>query len=318
MNPGINNRKVGIIGCGFVGSSSAFALMQSDIFSEIVLVDVDRDKAEGEAMDIAHGAPYGSSVKVTAGNYDDIADAAVIVITAGAARKPGETRLDLVNKNVHIFQGIIPEIKKRNYQGVLVIVANPVDILTRVAMEMSGLPAERVIGTGTMLDSSRLKAELGHFLQVNPRSVHAFVIGEHGDSEIAALSSANISGVPLNSFCEMRSIMNYQESMNKIAEDVKHVGAEIIKKKHATYYGVSMSVKRLCRAIVMDEQCVLPVSNVVHGRYGIDHAVLSVPCIIGKSGVEGNVPIALSLSEEHMLQESAKTLNELWAKVKLD
>ncbi len=319
MSTPVNSRKVAIIGCGFVGSSSAFALMQSNLFTEIVMVDVDHDKAEGEAMDIAHGVPFAGvgPVKITAGGNDDIADAAVIVVTAGAARKPGETRLDLVKKNVNIFKGIIPEIKKRDYQGVLLIVANPVDILTRVAQELSGMPKERVIGSGTMLDSARLKHELGSYLGVDSRSVHAFIIGEHGDSEIPVFSSANISGVPVGNFCEMRGIFNYQEGLRNLADDVRTSAHDIITKKGATYYGIAMSVVRLCTAIALDQHSVLPVSTVVEGRYGIGYSVLSLPSLIGANGIEGHVPINLSLGEEHMLQESAKTLNELWDQLEI-
>ena len=181
-NQDVNIRKIAVIGCGFVGSASAFALMQSGLFSEIVLVDVDKDKAEGEAMDISHGIPFSRHMKVYAGDYDDIADASIIVVTAGAGQKPGESRLDLVHKNISIFKSIIPEIAKRNFQGILLIVANPVDILTQVALKISGFPENRVIGSGTVLDTARLKYELAEHLEVDSRSIHAFIVGEHGDS----------------------------------------------------------------------------------------------------------------------------------------
>ena len=196
MSKQVDTRKAAMIGCGFVGSASAFALMQSGLFSELVLIDANHDKAEGEAMDIAHGLPFAGQMKIYAGDYDDIVDAAVIIVTAGAAQKPGETRLDLVNKNVNIFKSIIPEIAKRNYKGILLIVANPVDILTYTAVKLSGLPENRVIGSGTVLDTARLKYALGEHLEVDSRSVHSFIIGEHGDSEIVAWSSTNVSGIP--------------------------------------------------------------------------------------------------------------------------
>ena len=200
----VNFRKVAIIGCGFVGSASAFALMQSGLFKEIVLIDVDKKKAEGEAMDISDGIPYVRHMNVYAGEYDDIVDAYIIIITAGAGQKPGETRLDLVNKNIAIFKSIIPVISKRDCQGILLVVANPVDILTEVALKLSGFSENRVMGSGTVLDTARLKYKLGKKLEVDSRSVHAFIIGEHGDSEIAAWSSANISGIELDKFCEMK------------------------------------------------------------------------------------------------------------------
>ena len=190
MKNKINNRKAAIIGCGFVGAASAFCLMQSGLFSELVLLDADRDKAEGEALDVAHGIPFASPMKIYAGDYDDLADAAIIIVTAGANQKPGETRLDLVQKNVGIFRSIIPEIAKRDYQGILLIVSNPVDILTYAAIKLSGMPEHRVIGSGTVLDTARFKYQLGEHLSIDPRSIHAFIIGEHGDSEIAAWSSA--------------------------------------------------------------------------------------------------------------------------------
>ena len=307
----INHRKVAVIGCGFVGSSSAFALMQSGLFSEIALLDVDRNRAEGEAMDISHGVPFVGNVRVYAADYDNIMDAAIIVITAGAAQKPGETRLDLVHKNVGIFGSIIPEIAKRNYQGILLIVSNPVDILTLAAWKMSGLPESRVIGSGTVLDTARLKTELGQHLSVDSRSVHTFIIGEHGDSEIVAWSAANVSGVPLNRFCEMRGHYHHEEAMWEIAERVKNSAYEIIRKKHATYYGIAMSVVRICRAIVMNERSILPVSSIMHGEYGIENIALSMPAIVGENGVETKVPIVLSREEEEKLKLSANTLREM-------
>ena len=186
----INSKKAVMIGCGFVGSASVFALMQSGLFTEIVLIDADKNKAEGEAMDISHGIPFASPMKIYAGDYDDVADAAIVVISAGAGQKPGETRLDLVNKNVAIFKSIIPEIAKRNFAGIMLVVTNPVDILTQVAIKLSGLPENRVIGSGTVLDSARLRYKLGEHLSVDSRSVHAFIVGEHGDSEVVAWSSA--------------------------------------------------------------------------------------------------------------------------------
>ena len=207
-----NTRKVAVVGCGFVGAACAFSLMQSGLFSEMVLIDSDPAKAEGEALDIGHGVPFAKPIKIYAGDYDDIKNASLIVITAGANQKPGETRLDLVKKNIGIFKSIIPEIKKRNFKGILLIVANPVDILTTVALKLSGFPENRVFGSGTVLDTARLKSELGERLNVDPRSVHAFIIGEHGDSEIAAWSSANVSGIPLRKFCEMRGHFNHDEA----------------------------------------------------------------------------------------------------------
>ena len=304
----INNRKVAIVGCGFVGSSIAFCLVQSGLFSEMVLIDADRDKAEGEALDIAHGLPFIGHVNIYAGGYDDILDASIVIVTAGANQKPDETRLDLVHKNVGIFKSIIPEIAKRNYQGILLIVSNPVDILTYVACKLSNMPEDRVIGSGTVLDSARFKYKLGEHLDVDSKNVHAFIIGEHGDSEIAVWSSANVSGVPVNDFCEIRGHFQHKESMERIAAEVRNSAYEIIAKKRATYYGIAMSVRRICEAIARNEDSILPVSRMIHGEYGIDGIALSMPAVIGENGVQTRLPISLSEEEQEKLRKSAETL----------
>lgn len=307
----INSRKAAIVGCGFVGSASAFALMESGLLSEIVLIDNNKNKAEGEALDISHGLPFAKPVQIYAGDYADISDAAIIVVTAGAGQKPGETRLDLVKKNVGIFKTVIPQITKYNQDGILLVVANPVDILTYAAAKISGFPRNRVFGSGTVLDTARLKYLLGEHLGVDSRSIHAFIIGEHGDSEIAAWSSANVSGIPLHNFCEMRGHFNHNKAMHEIADGVKNSAYEIIEKKGATYYGIAMSVKRICEAIVRDEKSILPVSSIQKGNYGIDGVALSMPAIVGKHGVEALVPIELNKKEQEDLQSSADTLKKV-------
>ena len=307
----INIRKAAIIGCGFVGSATAFALMESGLFSEMVLLDANRDKAEGEALDISHGLPFAKPMRIYAGDYDDIADASVVIVTAGAGQKQGETRLDLVKKNVAVFKSIIPEIAKRNFAGVILVVANPVDVLTFVAAKLSGLSQGKVFGSGTVLDTARLKHMLGEHLRVDSRSVHAFVLGEHGDSEIAAWSSANVSGVPLADFCEMRGYLNYRKILQDIADEVKNSAYEIIEKKKATYYGIAMSVRRICEAIVLDQKSILSVSFVQHGSYGIDDVALSVPAVVGKDGVEAQVPVSLDEKEAVALKKSASALKKV-------
>ena len=311
----INFRKAVMVGCGFVGSASVFALMQSGLFSEIAMIDADMDKAEGEAMDISHGIPFAKHMRVYAGDYDDVRDAGIVIVTAGANQKPDETRLDLVHKNVGIFKSIIPEIASRDFKGILLVVANPVDILTAVAQKLSGLPENRVIGSGTVLDTGRLKTRLSEHLGVDSRSIHAFIIGEHGDSEIAAFSSANVSGIPLNDFCEMKGHFNHDESEKYIAEDVKNAAYEIIQRKKATYFGVAMAVKRICECIVRDEKSILPVSTMMHGEQGIDGVVLSMPCIVGSDGIETQVPIKLDEDEAKRLRESADILKEIIEKL---
>lgn len=314
----VNLRKVAIIGCGYVGSASAFALMQSGLFSEMVLIDANHEKAEGEALDISHGVPLARPMKIYGGSYDDIVDAAIIIITAGANQKPGETRLDLVKKNVAIFHSIIPEIAERDCHGILLIVSNPVDILTYTALKLSGFSKNQVIGSGTVLDTSRLKHLLGHHLGVDSRSVHAFIIGEHGDSEIAAFSSANVSGIPVHEFCELRGFYHHEKKTAEIAQKVKDSAYEIIEKKQATYYGIAMAVKRICEVIMRDEKSILPVSVMMEGAYGIRDVVLSMPVVLGKDGVETQVPIALSEDELNRLQASADLLKEVIGDIEIE
>jgi len=311
MKNHINLRKVGIIGLGFVGSSIAFTLMQSSMFSEIVLLDADKEKAIGEAMDMSHGLPFIGNKKIYAGEYKDLKDASIIIITAGANQKEGETRLDLVKKNVSIFKSIIPNIKQLDYKGIILVVSNPVDILTYVTLKLSGLNENKVIGSGTTLDTARFKYKLGEHLGVDSRSVHAFIIGEHGDSEIAVWSSANISGIPIHSFCESKGFFNHDEAMIKIASEVKNSAYEIIKRKRATYYGVAMATKRIVEAIILDQKSIIPVSRIINNKYGINDVALSMPAIIGKNGVESEVPISLSKEEENELKKSAETLKNV-------
>lgn len=304
--------KVAVIGCGFVGSACAFTLMQHSLYSEMVLIDVDRSRAEGEAMDISHGLLFAKPMNIYAGGNDDLADASMIIITAGANQKPGETRLDLVRKNTKILLSVLAEIEKRNYRGNILIVSNPVDILTRVAQRHSALPEERIFGSGTVLDTARLKYLLGEHLSVDSRSVHAFIIGEHGDSEIPVWSSANVSGVPLHDFCEMRGYYDHDNAMLEIGESVKNSAYAIIERKGATYYGIAMAVLRICEAVVRDEKSILPVSAALHGEFGIEGATLSVPAILGKNGVEKLVPISLSESELTRLRYSADMLKSVF------
>lgn len=261
-------------------------------------------------MDISHGLLFAKPMNIYAGDYDDLKDAAVVIITAGANQKPGETRLDLVRKNAKIFRSIIPELNARGFAGILLIVANPVDILTRLTQQISDLPEERVFGSGTVLDTARLKYLLGEHLSVDSRSVHTFIIGEHGDSEIPVWSSSNVSGVPLHDFCEMRGFFDHDGAMEKIGESVKNSAYEIIERKKATYYGIGMAVQRICEAVVRDEKSILPVSTALHGEFGVDGVTLSIPAIVGSDGVERIVPIALNEREKELLQTSAELLKK--------
>lgn len=313
----LNDKKIGIVGLGNVGASIAYTLALSKLFNEIVLVDSNVDKAEGEALDISHGLPFLRPMKIVSGSYDDIIDAKIIIITAGAAQKEGETRLDLVNKNVAIFKSIIPEIKNRNYKGILLIVSNPVDILTYVSIKLSSFPKERVIGSGTVLDSARLKYKLGEHLNVDSRSIHAFIVGEHGDSEIVLWSSANVSGIPLHKFCELRGFFDHDYETSKIASDVKNSAYEIINKKRATYYGIALSTKRIVEAIINDEKAILPISSYIDDEYNMDDVALSLPSLVGKDGLISHIPLDLSKEEEQKLNESYLSLKDVIKKLDL-
>ncbi|MBS5520901.1 MAG: L-lactate dehydrogenase [Clostridiales bacterium] len=304
----MNPRKVAVVGCGFVGSSIAFSLMQKGIYSELVLIDANHAKAEGEALDLSHGLPYTAAMDIYAGDYKDVADCSLIIITAGANQKPGETRLDLIGKNVAILKSIIPQITATSFEGILMIVSNPVDVLTYAAWKISGYPAHRVIGSGTVLDTARLKYILGRHLDVDSRSVHAVIIGEHGDSELAVWSGANVSGIDLNHFCEIRGHFKHDESMQRIYEDVRDSAYEIIKRKGATYYGIAMAVARIAECIVKDEQAVLPVSVILEGEYKLSGLALSIPSVVGKRGVEKILEIPLNEKEDEALHSSAGQL----------
>lgn len=306
-----NMRKVAVIGCGFVGATSAFSLIQSGLFSEMVLIDANHDKAVGEAMDLSHGSAYLTPMDIYAGGYDDIVDAGLIVITAGANQKPNETRLDLVKKNVEIFKKIIPEIKNRNCEGILLVVSNPVDILTYVTLKLSGFPSHRVIGSGTVLDTARLKYVLGEHLEVDSRNVHAYIIGEHGDSELAVWSGAQVAGIHINHFCELKGHFNHQEAMERLYREVRDSAYKIIDRKGATYYGVAVAVKRIAEAIVKDEHSVLPVSSLMQGEFGLEDLCLSIPTVVGSKGIEKVVDIYLNNEEKEKLISSAKALKSV-------
>lgn len=309
----MNQRKVAIIGCGYVGAATAFSIMQSGLFSEMVLLDVDRKKAEGEAMDIMHGMPFSMPMKIYAGDYDQIADSDIIIVTAGCNQKPDETRLDLVHKNIEIYRQIMGEIAKRHVEGILLVVSNPVDILTYAAWKFSGLPKNRVIGSGTVLDTARLKCLLGEELGVDARSVHAFIIGEHGDSELAVFSSANVSGIDLKDFYDMCQPEEYHEDTARIYDQVKDSAYRIIESKKATYFGVAMAVRRICECILRNEHSILTVSAVVDGHYGAYDMALSLPCVVGSSGLEQIIQIDLDEEEDKLLKNAIQVLGDVLA-----
>ena len=305
----MNIRKCAIIGCGNVGATTAYALMKSGLFSEIVLIDSNRKKAEGEAMDLNHALPFNSPALIYAGDYPDIFDSYLIIITAGANQKEGETRLDLVRKNVAIFRSIIDNIVEYNQKAILLVVTNPVDILTYVTLSRSGYPASRVIGSGTVLDTARLKQLIGQSFEVDSRNVHSFIIGEHGDSELPVFSSANISGVNLEEYCEISG--KKMSSLDSVCDDVKNSAYHIIEAKGATYYAIAESILRICRALIRDENTILPVSVLADGEYGIKDVCIGLPSIIGYGGVKRVLEIPLDRTERSLLKNSADALKKV-------
>ncbi|HIY38661.1 MAG TPA: L-lactate dehydrogenase [Candidatus Agathobaculum merdigallinarum] len=306
-----NMQKCGMIGVGFVGATCAYTLAVSGLFSEMILVDMNRKKAESEAADINHGVSFAKPCYVRAGDYADLAGCGLIIIAAGANQKPGETRIELLGRNRVILSSIIEQIMQVNRDAVLLIVSNPVDVLTCMAQSLSGLPAGRVIGSGTVLDTARLKYLLGQRLGVDGRNVHAFIIGEHGDSELAVWSSANISGVDLYDYCRITGISDPAAVLRQIYESVRDAAYSIIEGKGATYYGIGMAVRRIAEAIVRDEHSVLPVSSMISGHYGVEGICLGLPSIVGRGGAEAVLDIPLSDEELTRLQSSARKMKEL-------
>lgn len=303
--------KIAIVGgAGAVGASAAYALMMSGLTSEILLVDVNQRKVEGEAMDLMQGAPFVRPVTVRAGTYADCRDAQIVVVTAGAAQKPGETRLDLVKKNTGIFQEMIPQIAAAAPDAILLIVSNPVDVLTYAALKFSGFPAGRVVGSGTVLDTARLRALIGQRLYVDPRSVHAYVIGEHGDSEVVAWSRAMVAGMTIHDFCAQRGSICDDDMQGEIADQVRRAAYEIIERKGATYYAIGLGILGVVEAMLRDQNTVLTVSTLMTGQFGITDICLSLPSIVDHGGVEGVLMPALSAEELAALQRSAAVLKD--------
>lgn len=307
----IKTNKISIIGAGFVGSTTAYALMLEGLASDIVIVDVNKDKAEAEAMDLSHGASFVKAVDIKAGDYADTIDSDIVIITAGAGPKPGETRLDIINKNLNIFKQIIPEIVKYSPNSLLLVVSNPVDVLTYITYKLSGFPANRVIGSGTVLDTSRFRYMLSEHFNVDARNVHTYIIGEHGDSEIAAWSLTNIAGMNADEYCQNVCKGCDKNFKYDIPEQVKNAAYEIINKKGYTNYAVALAVRRIVEAILRDENSILTVSSLFTGEYGIEDVYLAIPSIVGSGGVESILSVPLSQEEQSKLHESAEILKSI-------
>jgi L-lactate dehydrogenase len=300
--------KIAIVGVGNVGATFAYALLGSSLASQIVLIDANKKRAEGEAMDLNHAVPLTHSTRIWAGDYSDCAGATITVITAGTAQKPGETRLDLVQRNYSIYQSIIPQIVKANPDGLLLIASNPLDVLSYAAMKLSGFPANRVIGSGTILDTARFRYLLSQHAGVDPRSVHAYIIGEHGDSEVPVWSLANIAGMDLVDYCKMNCESYDPEIYENIFTQTRDAAYEIIERKGATFYGIGMGLVRIVEAILRGQNTVLSVSTLINDYYDIDDVYLSLPCVIGHDGVKKFLRLPLNEKEIAGLQKSAKVL----------
>lgn len=304
-------KKVGIVGCGHVGATIAYTLMESGMFTEMALVDINEAKARGEAMDLNHCLPFLSPMQIYQSSYTGLEDASIVILAAGVNQKEGETRPQLLHRNVKIFQSIVERIMEVNRECILLVVTNPVDILTYATLQLSGFPASRVIGSGTVLDTARLKYLVGNKLKVDSRNVHSFIIGEHGDSELAVWSSANVSGIDINDYCPICDNCSNMTELYGMFDYVKNSAYEIIKNKGATYYAIAQATKRIIKSIINDESSILPVSTLVSGHYGINDLCMSVPAVIGRNGVEHVLDIPLNDDEKRNLEHSAQTLREL-------
>ena len=309
--------KVAIAGVGNVGATFAYALLFSGMAAEIVLIDANRSKAEGEAMDLNHAVPFTHPTRVWAGDYADCAHAVVTVLAAGSNQKPGETRIDLVKKNTLIWREIVPAIAQHNPHGILLIATNPVDVLTYAAWKLSGLSPERVIGSGTILDTSRFRYLLSQHFGVDARSVHAFIIGEHGDSEVPVWSSANIAGMRLVEFCKTNGLAYDHGAMEDIFRQTRDAAYRIIERKGATYYAVAAGLMRITQAILRDQKTVLSVSSLVRDYLGLDNVCFSIPTVVGRGGIEKVLRLELDEAEAAKLRQSAHVLQGITQSLRL-
>jgi len=312
------DRKVVVIGAGAVGTTYIYALLPTGLADEIALIDVDRNRVEGEIMDLSHGMAFTPPVALKAGDYEDCADAGLIVLTAGAKQRSGQTRTDLIRKNAAIVRSICEEIQPQRSEAVLVVVTNPVDALTQLALEHLGWPRERVIGSGTVLDSARFKFLLSRHCHIDARNVHAYILGEHGDSEVAAWSLSHIAGIPIENYCQVCQTCDFPEQHRTIAEQVRDSAYHIIDYKGSTYYGIGLSLARISGAILRDENSVLTVSTLLQGEYGIHDICLSVPCILGQNGVVRILATRLPSEEQQALHHSAEAIARTLATVRHD
>ena len=312
--------KITVIGAGSVGSTIAYTLSNQNVASEIVLIDINKEKVEGEVMDIAQGTCFRDPISIIAGEYEDAKDSDIVIITSGIARKPGQTRIELTQTNVNILKSITPEIVKVAPHALYIIVSNPVDIMTYIFTKISGLPENQIIGSGTILDSARLRCGLSEHLNVAQNNIHAYVFGEHGDTSFIPWTGAYVSGVSLDEYYDIAKSMGKEvKEVDKDAmlEYVQKSGGQIISKKGATFYAVSSSVCKLCSLLVSSSESISTVSTMMHGEYGIEDVCLSTLTLVGPNGVQGKVPMRINKAEIEQLQKSADALKEIIAQLNL-
>ncbi|GAA0423386.1 MAG: L-lactate dehydrogenase [Bacillota bacterium] len=306
---GILSSKVVLIGTGAVGSSYAYSLINQGLSDDIILVDINKKKAQGDVMDLDHGIVYAPSpMTIRYGTFKDCKDAAIVVICAGSAQNPGETRLELVQKNVNIFKSIVDEIMKSGFDGIFIVATNPVDILAYATWKFSGLSKERVIGSGTVLDTARFRSLLGREFGIAPISVHGYIIGEHGDSQLPVWSSANISGTQITTKIS-------HERKEVITQQVKDAAYQIIEMKGATYYGIAMALARITKAILRNEQVVLPVGTLLEGEYGVNDVYIGVPAVVDRKGVRNVIELSLDEREQEKFAISVQLLQDFQQKI---
>ena len=302
--------KIVLVGTGFVGMSMAYSMLNRGGIQELVLIDIDKDKTIGEEMDLSHGLPYApQKMIIKAGDYDECKDAQIVVITAGVAQKPGQTRLELAEVNAKIMKGITQSIMASGFKGIIIVASNPVDLMTYVVAKVSGLPKNQVIGSGTVLDTARLRYLIGQYLKVSSKNIHAYIMGEHGDSSFVPWDHCYVGCKKIIDV--MKDNKHPMENLNKIHEDVVNAAYEIIEKKKATYYGIGMALNRLVRAVLDDENSILTVSTYLENQYGQDDIYIGVPTIINKNGVRELVELELNKEEQEKLDNSCKLIKDM-------
>lgn len=302
-------QKVVLVGTGFVGMSFAYALLNQNVCNELALIDINKKKAAGEAMDLNHGLPFSNShMKIYAADYDTCNDADIVVIAAGVAQKQGETRPDLLKRNTEVFKSIISPIVESGFSGIFLVATNPVDVMTHVVKTLSGFPKERVIGSGTTLDTARLRFLLGEYFDIDPKNVHAYVIGEHGDTEFVPWSQAMIGTKPVELIASEWGDRFKKEEMDAISKKVKNAAYEIIEAKNSTYYGIGMSLVRIVKAILKDENSILTVSTYLEGEYNQSDVYAGVPAVVGRQGIVEHLNLRLTPEEERTFIKSCETL----------